>query len=144
LYWTIPEDGIYRIDLADLGGEYLSLSSFKILNGNIASFVINVQDYCLYFANSTSNSLMSSFLDGANSHEIHDEIQNGYLQNVNSLVQYGGLFYWKDGNTGRLMREEYHDSMYFHNEVFIVDDSTSDEPMSGLVLWHPSIQLTPG
>ncbi|XP_064629628.1 proto-oncogene tyrosine-protein kinase ROS-like isoform X2 [Lineus longissimus] len=139
LYWTQFGQGLFRMDLNDIGKKGSRPSQYRIIRQDMLyTLFIDHQNYRLYFPNSTMNTIMSSSLDGTDLTDIRPNMQRPYFLLVKSLLYFDKLFYWTNGEY--FSKEEFdpRNDVYHHNKMFFLE-----RHFLGLNLFHPSAQPKP-
>jgi proto-oncogene tyrosine-protein kinase ROS len=139
LYWTQFGQGLFRMDLNDIGKKGSRPSQYRIIRQDtLYTLFIDHQNYRLYFPNSTMNTIMSSSLDGTDLTNIRPNMQRPYFLLVKSLLYFDKLFYWTNGEY--FSKEEFdpRNNVYHHNKMFFLE-----RHFLGLNLFHPSAQPKP-
>lgn len=141
LYYAIPgkNQGLFRVDLASLPASSTFQPSQIIGYDDLWTFVVDFQNAQLYTPNASSDTVMSSFLDGSDIKNFREKVVKREFQNMRSMMYYDRAFFWTNGTIVWFEEFDPGFTQYRHNMMLFFFKS-----YCGLNLLHPKAQPTPG
>ncbi|XP_025097919.1 proto-oncogene tyrosine-protein kinase ROS-like isoform X4 [Pomacea canaliculata] len=140
LYYAIPgkNQGLFRVDLASLPASSTFQPSQIIGYDDLWTFVVDFQNAQLYTPNASSDTVMSSFLDGSDIKNFREKVVKREFQNMRSMMYYDRAFFWTNGTIVWFEEFDPGFTQYRHNMMLFFYKS-----YCGLNLLHPKAQPTP-
>ncbi|XP_071506845.1 proto-oncogene tyrosine-protein kinase ROS-like [Diadema antillarum] len=155
LFWSLPDDGIYRIELSSLEGA-VSASEAELVVGlsGMSVFAISTQTFQILYANETGDSMHSALLDGSEQRTIHEVKSTDVhtFRNTTSIVYFSNTFTWTHvahGPPTRCLRFGYEyveDELFHESPPGAISTSTVFSCASGyhgLDMFYPTYQPIP-
>ncbi|XP_065585146.1 proto-oncogene tyrosine-protein kinase ROS-like isoform X2 [Artemia franciscana] len=141
LFWVTDgqRGGIYRLDLADFAAP-ISLQKIPkriFKDEHLGPFQIDLIRQQILVVHQENSTVFSLSFEGDDIVNFRSNVQTSSFCNVSALSFNGTLFYWAVEN--EIFKEEFHDGMYFHNQL----DGPFSSRITSLRVMHEGSQPQP-